>query len=241
MDKQLELLLEHYTPSERAIDAVQQVNTILMVGISGAGKNTVKTKLLETGEYYDVVSHTTRPPRKNSGISEVSGQEYHFISKQQAIVMLENREFVEAKWVHRQNLYGTSIAEFEVCLRQGKKAIADIEVQGVEEYMSICPKTVYPIFLIPPSYDVWVRRFKARYEGRAGEGEFTQRSITAQREIEHVLEKEYFSIIINDNLEDTISQVRDIARGTPQSDASLRHSRQVAEQLLEDMRHAGTH
>jgi guanylate kinase len=241
MDKQLEDLLENYTPSEYAIHTVQQVTTLLMVGISGAGKNTIKSCLIESGEYHDIVSHTTRSPRKNAGVEEISGHEYHFISKQQAITMLEGKEFVEAKWVHRQNLYGTSVSEFEKCLHTHKTALADIEVQGVDEYMSISPRTVRPIFLIPPSYEVWVQRFKSRYEGCAGEGEFAERSITAQREITHVLSKYFFSIVINDDLDDTVRQVHDIARGQPQSEASLRHAYKVAQQLLDDMKHASTH
>ncbi len=241
MDKKLEDLLAHYTPSERAVHTVRQVTTVLMVGISGAGKNTIKSRLVESGEYQDIVSHTTRAPRKNAGVEELSGHEYYFISKQKAIDMLEGREFVEAKWVHRQNLYGTSVAEFEKCLALHKTALADVEVQGVDEYMSISPSTVRPIFLIPPSYDVWVQRFKSRYEGRAGEGEFLERSITAQREIAHVLSKDFFSIVVNDDIDDTVQQVHDIAHGQPQSEVSLRHAYAVAQQLLDDMKHASTH
>lgn len=235
MDKELTLLLENYRPTQEAISLIHQITTILLVGITGAGKDSIKHELLEKGTYHDIVSHTTRAPRKNNGILEKDGQEYHFISKEQAKEMIENHQFIEAKWVHRQNIYGTSVAEFQTCLSDGKIALADIEVQGVDEYIELSPKTTKPIFLLPPDFSIWLKRFKSRYEGHVGSGEFRERLHTATEEIKHVLQHPYFSIVVNDDLEIAAQEVDIIAQNGIQSDATIEYGRRCAMKLLHDI------
>lgn len=240
MDEQIAKLINGYTPKNETIEIINRVPKVLIAGIVAAGKNVTINKLLQTGKYYDLVTYTTRPPRSNDGHPEVNGAEYYFIDKQKAIEMLQNREFVEAKWIHRQNLYGTGVSEFQKAIDQKKIATADIDVHGVEEYIKLAPNTTKAIFMLPPDFDTWERRFKARYEGRLGEGEFQNRLFTAAQEIEHVLSKHYYAIIVNDNLEDAAKQVQDIANGQEQSEFSWQHGSKVAHELLEAMR-ASTH
>lgn len=236
VDSQLTKLLNQYKPTPQATKLIQQVTTVLLVGIAGAGKDSIKNILLKTGKYHDIVSHTTRSPRKNNGIPEKDGIEYHFISKQTAKDMLEKQLFIEAKWVHRQNVYATSVGEFELCFKNNKIALADIEVQGVEEYMTLSPQKTKPIFLLPPNYDIWLTRFKARYEGHVGQGEFKERLHTATEEIEHVLARPFFSIVINDDLEATAAQVDAIASSDIQSDTTIEYGRRCALRLLHSIK-----
>lgn len=232
MDRETEALIENYKPDQSIIQTLQSVKKVFLVGISGAGKDTIIKNLLKTGNFYLIISHTTRAPRKNHGILETEGIEYHFITYEKLKSMLENREFVEAK-KYARNVYGTSVAEFEKAKRDGKIAIADIEVQGVAEYMSMAPQATKPIFLLPPDFTTWKQRFNARYEGVVGEGEFRERMQVAAREIEHVLTHHYFSIVINDDINDTVKQVELIANGQSQSDASWQRGVNVAHHLLE--------
>lgn len=235
MDRETEILLTHYKPSEAAISILGSVDKLFLVGISGAGKDTIIKKLLDTGRYHLIVSHTTRPPRKNHGVMETNGVEYHFINYEQLHGMLENHEFVEAKH-YGNNVYGTSVQEFEKAKEDHKIAVADIEVQGVAEYMNIAPESTQPIFLLPPDFDTWKQRFNARYEGVIGEGEFYSRMHTAVNEIEHVLSHNYFSIVINDDIDDTVTQVEVIANGNPQDDRDWQRGSRVAHELLEQMK-----
>ncbi len=240
MNEKIAKLINDYQPTQETVEIIKRVPKVFIVGIAGAGKNAMIRELLKTDKFHYVVSHVTRPPRENNGVLETDGVEYHFITMDQAISMLENHEFVEAKWVHRQNIYATSPQEFKDCETQQKAAIADVDVAGVEEYMNIAPENTKPIFILPPDFDTWQQRFKARYEGRLGEGEFQRRMHTAAQEIEHVLGKHYYSIIINDDLKDAAQQIESIADGEEQSDIAWQRGSKVAHELLEAIR-ASTH
>ena len=130
--------LAAYEPDDSAKKLIKTTQILLLVGPTGAGKDSLKDKLLETGEYHHIVSHTTRKPRINHGVVEQDGREYHFINKAEAERMLDNHELIEAK-MYSGNLYGTSVAEIKAAHDNDKIAMTDIEVQGVAEYKQLDP------------------------------------------------------------------------------------------------------
>lgn len=235
MDDRLKSILDIYSPSELTKQLVKSVQTILLVGISGAGKNTITGHLLKTGKFHLIISHTTRLPRKNHGVMEKDGVEYHFVSHQKIYDMLTRGEFVEAK-KYASNVYGTSVNEFLKAAKENKYAIADIEVQGVAEYMSISPEKVKPIFLLPPNFKTWKERFHARYEGVTGKSGMYERMQAAIEELQHLLHHPYFSIVVNDNLVEAVAQVQSIVDGEVQSDAAQRYGQKIAHELLNEMK-----
>jgi guanylate kinase len=207
---ELDQLIANYEPSDRAIDLIRNTNITLLVGISGAGKDTIKKQLLTKSDYSDIVSHTTRAPRVNNGIMETPEIDYHFIDEPTARTMLENHDFIEAKFVHN-TVYGTSIEELEKASSAHKIAITDIDVQGVAEYKAISPNVV-AIFVIPPSYSVWRERLAQRYEStEAFEAEWTKRRNSAVSELTHALEVPYYHFVINDSLERAVTVSDEIA------------------------------
>jgi guanylate kinase len=71
---------------------------------SGAGKTSLVKALIEGSNHLKVsVSHTTRQPRRG----EKNGVNYHFVSKDKFVRMLENDLFLEHAQVFDNN-YGTS-------------------------------------------------------------------------------------------------------------------------------------
>lgn len=237
MDRDLEDLLHNYTPDEATARIVRNVTTIFLVGISGAGKDTIKKALLKSGGYHNFLTTTTRPPRKNHGVLEQDGESYHFVDFDGARQLLQQKKYVEAK-EYNGNIYGTTVAEFEIAAQQDMINVADIDVRGVDEYMKIAPDSIKPIFILPPDFATWEHRFKARYEGHVGEGEFKGRLSSAMAEIEHVMSKHYYALVVNDDLDDTLRQVQAIAHGEQQNDATLRHGVDVAHDLLDQMQHS---
>jgi guanylate kinase len=206
----LDQLIANYKPSDQAIDLIRNTHIALLVGISGAGKDTIKKQLLLKPDYSDIVSHTTRAPRVNNGIMEVADIDYHFIDEATARDMLENHEFIEAKFVHH-TVYGTSLQELEKASSAHKIAITDIDVQGVSEYKAISPNVV-AIFVIPPSYSIWRERLAQRYEStEAFEAEWTKRRNSAVSELTHALEVPYYHFVINDSLERAVTVSDEIA------------------------------
>src|SRR5581483_1435343 len=97
MTSSLETKLASYQPDPSVSGLVKSTPILLLVGPTGAGKDTLKDKLLATNEYHHIVSHTTRSPRINHGLMEIDGQEYHFVTEAEAERMLDNHEFIEAK------------------------------------------------------------------------------------------------------------------------------------------------
>lgn len=201
----IQQLIVGYQPPESAIETIRHSKIALLVGITGAGKDTIKKALLEHPGFADIVSHTTRQPRSNAGVPEVEGEDYHFISPDTARGMLERGEFVEAKFVHG-TIYGTSITEVQRASSEGV-AITDIDVQGVAEYKNVS-NDVVAIFVVPPTYDAWLERLQKRYStAKEFEAEWPKRRDSAIEELTKALLVPYYHFVINDNLDKTVEAV----------------------------------
>lgn len=200
-----------YQPNQYVKDLVNTTRIVLLVGISGAGKDSVKHQLLQSPDYHHIVSHTTRPPRENHGVLEQDGVDYHFISRQTAEDMLDNHGFVEAK-IYSDNIYGTSVGEIQLAHDENRIAITDIEVQGVEEYMKISTG-VKAIFIMPPSYKEWQRRLLGRYGDNHTDHteDIHKRMLTARDELQRLLKADHFYIVVNNSLQDTIKFIDKLA------------------------------
>lgn len=233
MDIDLTRKLSTYRPAEASIELVKQTPVLLLVGPTGAGKDSLKERLLETGGYHHIISHTTRRPRINQGVLEQDGQEYHFIDDAQAIKMLDERAFIEAK-IYSGHLYGTSVAEIKAAHDEDKIAMTDIEVQGVAEYKSLDPG-VMAIFLLPPDFGTWQTRLKRRYGDVVDAADTRRRMQTAQEEIEQLLNTDYYVAIINDDLEETYQKVQTITKTQPRPTIDDSAPRKIAKQLAQDI------
>ena len=206
----LERLITAYQPPKKAREVIRHTKIALLVGISGAGKDTIKRELLRRPGFGEIISHTTRAPRENEGVLERDGVDYHFMTEDQAHDMLERGEFVEAKFVHG-TVYGTSINEVKRAGDAGT-AITDIDVQGVAEYKAVSEQVV-AIFVIPPNYDEWMRRLKRRYTtDEAFLREWPKRRDSAIKELTRALEVPYYHCVINDNLDRAVGVVAEIAQ-----------------------------
>lgn len=202
--------IAEYEPNEDVAELARSTKIALLVGISGAGKDTIKHELLKQPDYRDIISHTTRQPRKNNGVLETPDVDYHFIDDATAEKMLMNHEFIEAKFVHGI-VYGTSTHELRKSHDAGKIAITDVDVQGVDEFKQLSSDVV-AIFIIPPSYSVWRQRLSQRYEsGEAFAAEWDRRRGSAVSELQRALEVPYYHFIINDDLERAVHVTGEIA------------------------------
>lgn len=204
-------LITHYQPTDATIELVRATKIALLVGISGAGKDTVKKELLKKSDYQDIISHTTRAPRANNGVHEADGIDYHFVDHAAAERMVKSYDFVEAKLVHGTVIYGTSAAELKKAHDERKVAITDIDVQGVAEYKELSPQVV-AIFILPPDFSTWRARLAKRYATKEEfDAEWTKRRDSAVKELTHALEVPYYHFIVNDELERTVRIADEIA------------------------------
>ena len=146
------------------------------------------------------VSATTRPARHH----EVDGVDYQFMSEQEFRAMIEADELVEWAEVHG-HLYGTTRQAVQGALDDERFLILDVDVQGAMQMRERVPDAVL-VFVLPPSAAALVERLRER--GTEGEDTLARRIENARGELERAFEFDY--IVVNDNLEKAIDEVRGI-------------------------------
>ena len=177
---------------------------VILSGVSGAGKDTVKKELMNKME--DVVtlpSYTSREPRDG----EQEGVEYHFISKDEFKDRIENNEFYEYD-VHHENYYGTSRRLMNEKIESGKIIIKDIEVNGTENLINILKNEIK---LITIFLKVDEQELRSRLEKR-GESKESIDLRLSRLEYEESKIGLYDYVIKNDDLEKTVDIIMTILK-----------------------------
>lgn len=195
---------------------------LILASPSGAGKTTLKNRLVE--EFSDLrfsISHTTRRARAH----EQHGREYHFVERVQFEAMIEQSAFAEWADVFG-NLYGTSMFEIERSRSTHRGVIFDLDYQGARQMIASVPEAV-TVFILPPSFEELERRLRGR--GDEGEESIQRRLAKARREIEQYAFFDY--VIINDDVDAAYERLRAVVlaertkrrRVAPMAERLLRH------------------
>ncbi|MGA8147726.1 MAG: guanylate kinase [Gallionellaceae bacterium] len=191
-------------------------NLFIVSAPSGAGKTSLVSALLASNKDIDLsISYTSRPPRPG----EVDGKDYHFVSRETFLEMIQHGDFLESAEVYG-NLYGTSQSWIEKEIRNGRDILLEIDWQGAAQVRRIFPECI-GIFILPPSLQALEDRLKARKQDSP---EVIARRIASAREdVAHVAEFDY--VMINDKLDEALQQLNAIVVA-----AGLRRDRQLARQ-----------
>jgi guanylate kinase len=169
---------------------------------SGAGKTTLSRMLLDADKSVELsVSVTTRKRRAN----ETDGRDYHFIDKPRFTRMVEKGELLEYAEVFG-NLYGTPRAPVEQALAAGRDVLFDIDWQGTQQLREKARGDMASIFVLPPSIGELERRLRVR--ALDDDPVIKSRMAKAGDELSHWAEYDY--VIINDDIERALTQVREI-------------------------------
>lgn len=174
---------------------------LILSAPSGAGKTTLTQKVLaEEGDKCCVsISATTRPPRSY----ETEGQHYFFLSREAFEEQRQAGRFLEWAEVFG-HLYGTPKKAVEDNLTVGRDVIFDIDWQGARQLAENCPADAVRVFILPPSRE----ELEARLKGRASESDeaLARRLAGASEEMRHWDEADY--VIINDDIQESLSSLR---------------------------------
>ncbi len=101
---------------------------VILSGVAGAGKDTIKKELIKRMENVESLpSYTSRAIREG----DVEGETYHFISREEFEKMIEKEEFYEYD-IHHNQYYGTSRKLLNDKIKSGKIIVKDIDVNGTE-------------------------------------------------------------------------------------------------------------
>ena len=177
---------------------------VLLSGVSGAGKDTIKKQLIARMDNVESLpSYTDRAPRAN----DVAGVTYNFVSTEGFERMIKDGELYEYS-VHHEHYYGTSKKLLNEKINNGKIIVKDIEVNGVENLLKLLKNDVkiVTIFLRVPK-----EQLQKRLEKRVDKPSLKEIQLRLNRfDYEESKIGMYDYIIKNNDLEKTVQIIMTI-------------------------------
>ena len=179
---------------------------VILSGVSGAGKDTIKKELINRMENVEsMASYTSREPREG----EIPGQTYNYVSKEKFEEMIKNGEFYEYD-IHHNNYYGTSRKLLNEKMKSGKIIVKDIDVNGTEHLIDLLGKDtkIVTIFLRVPKEEL-KRRIEQREENVSPQDVILRLNRFDYEESKISL---YDYVLKNNNLEKTVQIIMTIIK-----------------------------
>ena len=177
---------------------------VILSGVAGAGKDTIKKELIKRMEDVESLpSYTSRQMREG----DVEGGTYHFVSKEEFEKMLKNGEFYEYD-VHHNNYYGLPRKLLNEKIKSGKIIVKDIDVNGTEHLKELLGNDtkVVTIFLRVPKEEL-----RTRLENRIDKPSPEEIILRLNRfDYEESRIDLYDYVLKNDNLEKTVQIIMTI-------------------------------
>lgn len=177
---------------------------VLLSGVSGAGKDTIKKELIKRMKnVVSLPSYTSRKMREG----DVAGETYNFVTTEEFENMIKNNELYEYN-VHHEHYYGTSRKLMNEKIASGKIIVKDIDVNGVENLINILKQDtkVVTIFLRVPK-EILVKRLENRID-KPDLKEITLRLNRFDYEESRIGMYDY--VIKNNNLEKSVQIIQSI-------------------------------
>lgn len=178
-------------PASPQLEGAPGALLVIISGPSGVGKDTIIDALRRRPrdpDYHYVVTCTTRSPR----LGEVSGTNYHFLTRQRFLELRDNDELLEANEVHG-HWYGTPRFEVAGALAAGHDVILKIDVQGAQVVKERVPDALL-VFVVPPTMEALFQRLRSRATENADELELRQRNAA----IELARQGDYDRVVVNE-------------------------------------------
>ena len=177
---------------------------VLLSGVSGAGKDTIKKQLIEKMENVESLpSYTDRNPRAN----HIPGVTYNFVNTEEFERIIKDAQLYEYS-VHHEHYYGTSKKLLNDKIKNGKIIVKDIEVNGVENLLKLLKDEIkiVTIFLKVPK-----SALQKRLENRVDKPSLKEIQLRLNRfDYEESKIGMYDYIIKNNNLEKTVQIIMTI-------------------------------
>jgi guanylate kinase len=195
---------------------------------SGTGKTTLVERLVQVVPNLTMSrSYTSRPARTG----ERNGVDYNFISRERFEAMVRERAFLEWADVFG-HFYGTSAADTEALLAEGRDVMLVIDVQGARQVRSRGIENA-GIFVLPPSADILEQRLRGR--SKDSEDQIRRRLEVACREVDEYSQYEY--VVINDELDAAVERLASIVTAAR---SQVKVIRREAERIIGTFRYAKT-
>jgi len=179
---------------------------IIFSGPSGVGKGTIREELMKGNSlnlFYSI-SMTTRNKRPG----EEDGREYYFVTREEFDKNIEEGNLLEwAEFVG--NKYGSPKNKIDEKRNEGKNVLLEIEVKGATQVLNkVQGDDVVSIFIMPPSFE----ELEKRIRGRSTETEEIIQNRLAKAASEFDQKKNYKYVVINDDLNRAVEEIRQIIK-----------------------------
>ena len=177
---------------------------VILSGVAGAGKDTIKKELIKRMENVESLpSYTSRPIRPG----DIDGKTYNFVSKQEFEKMIQDGEFYEYD-IHHNNYYGVPKKLLNEKLKNGKIIVKDVDVNGTENLIKLLGNEtkIITIFLRVTKQEL--RRRLEQREDKPKEEEIILRLNRFDYEESKI--SLYYYVLKNNNLEKTLQIIMTI-------------------------------
>jgi len=188
----------------RTLSKLQTKGRLIAIAApSGTGKTTIVKSILKSmPELKFSVSATTRKKRD----VEVHGVDYFFLTEEEFLQKIQNDEFLEWEKFY-DYYYGTLKEHVFNIIDEGNSVVLEVDVKGALNIKKIFPDTIL-IFIEPPSFEELVKRLENR---KTETSEDLQKRIK-RAEMELSLKNGFDYSIVNNKLDDAISEVASIIK-----------------------------
>ncbi len=179
---------------------------VILSGVAGAGKDTVKQEIIKRLENATSIPSITDRPIRNG---DVPGETYIFVSNDEFKKLIEEDALYEFD-IHHNHYYGVPKKQLNEKIEQGKIVIKDVDVNGTENLVRILKghMKVITIFLRVPKEELR-RRLEERID-KPSEEEIQLR--LSRFDFEESKIGNYDYVIDNVDQEETVKKVIDIIK-----------------------------
>lgn len=146
------------------------------------------------------ISATTRMKRPK----EENEKDYYFLSNVEFDENITKDNFLEYEEVHGDS-YGTMKSKVEELIAKGKIVLFDIDVKGALSIKKIYPEAIL-VFIKAPSLE----ELKSRLRNRKSESDEAIQRRLKRINFEYSQADKFDYIVVNDNLNHTVSAIEDI-------------------------------
>ena len=175
-------------------------NFLIISAPSGSGKTSICKKILAQDKSIEFsVSCTTRARRSK----EKNGIDYIFLSQDEFIKKINNKEFVEWEKIHGNFYYGTLKKTLDYAINSNTKLLLELDVKGAKKIMENYPNNYLSVFIEPPSKDELFKRLKDR--GTDSKSIIEKRMERFESEMMHKIHFNY--VIVNNKLNDAVKSI----------------------------------
>ncbi|MCC2631581.1 MAG: guanylate kinase [Patescibacteria group bacterium] len=182
---------------------MEEPRILIVGGISGSGKGTICSKLIErhSDSLVRPISVTTRKPRPGERFAD----HYFFVDKEIFEWLADTDQLLEHTKVWMDHYYGTLKLSVEHSLQQGKSVLFELNTHGIEQITKAMPQAK-TVFIQAPSEAE--QRIRLELRGTVGT-EQDERVIGAKKELDWAQEYK-LPIITNDDLGKALEEVESV-------------------------------